>query len=506
MANSEARTVKAAASAKTARTAKTFKAAVRHCALIFLRYANRRTDLNEHSKQLQTYMPHPTHKERQRFLSESIDKELERIFSAGSTIADDARGESFDLNNFDRGNDEACNIVDHHDILNRDAFFTPDMVANFFRLGRESDAGTREGKKKAIITITDSGIAVDHYGNKRGVNVDGGRIRLFPHSKRHLTIYGASGLKPSQVNNLLEYIPARATAEGGVGAETAVSQSERGRHSTAAQMLAGKEYKDQVTILNHLLWKYLFAEDVRNSVPELFQVPGEALAATMIETYLRDPRHIFHKMLFDKAAREMTIRLFDTLRGCWNNDKSYGTHFFWAIDERGESERLWINETKETLDGTPARLESLDGSISIELAPERVIAGLRSKAIYPGLFLVYGVLIFYCGIKPLTGGRSTGEIMSMKEQWIKLHAPLGTPTDKDGKQHDGLSEAQLIQEIPINTDNIVQDAPSLPYAFDIISKGGLTIRDLENLERDRINGKLIVRLAARLKRAFRAVV
>jgi inorganic pyrophosphatase/exopolyphosphatase len=89
---------------------------------LFADYLNLSTTLNDYSHSLQKYIPHKIHQERQVYLKEVVESEIKRIF-----------GDSFNINNFDLGNQSVYSVVDHHDILNHQLFISPNILSNIFR-------------------------------------------------------------------------------------------------------------------------------------------------------------------------------------------------------------------------------------------------------------------------------------------------------------------------------------------------------------------------------------
>jgi hypothetical protein len=222
-----------------------------------------------------------------------------------------------------------------------------------------------------------------------------------------------------------------------------------------------------VTVTNNLLWKQLFAENLRASVPELFHVPGEVLTESLLIEYLRDSEHLFYRILFDRQTRDRIIELFDSVSGCWENHHGRGTHLFWFVNDARESERLWIDHDA---------LITEDGSCRIELTPEKIGEMLQKKQMYPGLFLVYGVIIFYCGIKPLTGGRSTDAIATMKNRWLLFES----------------EELQRIESIPVR--NPIQYWYTDNFSLDFIRRGGMNLAFLRRTELFRLNLAVLQRI------------
>lgn len=377
-------------------------------------------------------MPPSTYIERQKLFIKFVELELMRVHGSNIRIKD-----------FDLGNQAVCNIVDHHDILNHPLFLSPNIVGNLSRFFEISK------KSKAIISITDSGLSVSHFGNRRSLKFKDTHLRLFTHKMRNINIYSSPTHNTFNLGRQIrKYTKNKKEA-------IFIDTIEEILHKYAEKPHINS-YIDQVSLTNRYLWKKLFDEKIRSNVPELFQIPGESIATSLLATYLEQPNHIFSKILFDEDTRNLVVKLFSGIDGCWHPNLEHGTHFFWAIDAVQKAQRLRIEGNN---------LVSLDESIRIPLTKENILNSLKHKKIYPNLFLVYSVLIFYCGIKPLVGGRSRECISLMKEQWQKIVLP---------------EEAAFIKRI--ETDNLVQVGTFYKYALDIIYEGGLGLKDIKKLE------------------------
>lgn len=401
--------------------------------------------LNDYSRSLHNFSPAPIHKQRQELFKTVIERELKRIF-----------GEDFDFRQFDFGNDSVFSIVDHHDILNHPLFISPNIITNLYRLGENNF-----DLAKGTTVISDSGIPIDHYGNRRGLSFFGKTLRLYSHAERHKIAFALPKRKDFDLSKQAEKI--------GLTSEHVqfLKQIEE-TFNSAAQSETATFYRDQVTIINGILWKKLFEEKLRSNVPDLFHVAGEVITTSLLNKFFHDHSNIFYRVLFEKSIREDVLQSFDGVRGCWKNDKTYGTHFFWGINDRGESERMWVSGDQ---------LVSENGDLQLNLSMESILEALEEEKIYPGLFLVYGIIIFYFGTKPLTGFLSTDYLTRMKEKWISVVAKF----DPD--------EAALIQTIP--TSNLVQGPKTIfdfrdgkyvdMYTLDILYKGGVSENYLEKL-------------------------
>lgn len=397
-----------------------------------------KTNICTYSKHINSYIPHPVHVERQKLFLKCIESELKRV-----------HGENISIQDFDLGNQAVYSIVDHHDILNHPLFITPNIIASLYRLFEKSK------KTKAIISITDSGLSVSHFGNKRGIRFKDKTLRLFTHRMRNTSIYSAPAQNTFDLNKqILEVANNKSEI-------SFIDKIEELLHTCSNEPHI-KSYMDQVSLTNRHLWKQLFVEEIKPNIPELFHVSGELLTSSLLITYLEQPSHIFSKILFEESMRNLVIKLFAGIDGCWHPDLNHGTHFFWAIDTELKTQRLRIEGNT---------LISLDKSICIPLTKESILYNLKQKTIYPNLFLVYSVLIFYCGIKPLVGGRSEKCISAMKVCWQNVIL------------HIAPEELALINSI--ETNNLIQVGSFYKYALDIIFEGGLSFRDIKKLESKR---------------------
>lgn len=426
-----------------------------------LSYIDVFSDPYKYSRELHTYKPHSTHQARQELFKVCLQNHLVEVF-----------GENFNIKKFDIGNDSVYSIIDHHDFLNHPSFIFSNITGNLFRFNEKSTkVNEPSNKPRAIISITDSGIPADHFGNRRGVRFDGYQFRFFSHNERHRLSFGAPVITDF---NLVK----QAGALGLSGEKILFLKEIEVELCKVSQNPKVTSFDSQISITNNILWKHLFLKEFTQYVPELFHVSGEVLVSLMLQIYLKDEHNTFYKILFDKHKREHVIKSFDMISGCWKIDghppsNDGGTYFFWAVNEKGNSERLWLEDNT---------LVNKNKTICINFTPKDIIDALIRRQIYPGLFLVYGVLTFYCGIKPLTGGRSTQALVAMKERWLII---------------ESVQECNIIQCIPVS--NLVQSSTSSDYCLDLIYKNKLNLSNLKRYELFRINS---IRIAS-IKAVFR---
>lgn len=77
-------------------------------------------------------------------------------------------------------------------------------------------------------------------------------------------------------------------------------------------------YAEQAVILNHRLWKRLFAKP--DKVPDLVYIDIEKILAKLLEVDLRNPRSLAWSVIFDPELRDHILVELNGHRVCWQRD------------------------------------------------------------------------------------------------------------------------------------------------------------------------------------------
>lgn len=411
------------------------------------------TSLAKHAEKIHSYVATPEHRQRQAGLKKACKRILLRNFSE----------EEVTRANIDWETDWKINIVDHHGVLSHPILVATNIIGNMHQLPTENPRGQ--------IVLSDSGVPLNNFFRKRGVKFHGKQLNIHPSKNRHVLAYAAK--------TLTEIPLAELGVEQGCSLEEInfLKQKEQQILKTLKDPRV-HTYADQVKRINYEWWKELFSPELREKIPDVFYVPNEELGSEMLQEYLQDSTHPVYRILFDVLTREIVVREFMNLTGCWDEDHKRGSVFFWALNEMGEEVALGIEGNT---------LVSLDGRYSFEIKPEVIIQALREKKIFPGMFMVYGISIFYCGVLPLVGFGSMNYQTKMKQAWVRTWQKLN-PT-----------EASLVDKI---TTNSFIGGPKVTFkrtirgfedqfALDILFDGGLSANYLEHLRQTPFNAVLM---------------
>lgn len=406
------------------------------------------TSLGAYTTEINAYTAHPIHRERQRVLKETVRTLLLRTFSA----------EEIASANIDWDSDWKLNIVDHHGILNHPILLSTNIIANIFQMPSERPRG--------IVVLSDSGVPLNNFFHKRGLKFCGEQLNIFPSKDRHVMAYAA---------HLQQRLP---LSEAAQRSEKQWSESERvtiermdNLLNTWAQHPTNTSYRQQIQRINYHLWKELFTPNLRPNIPDVFYISNEELGGALLDIYLQDAHNIFTQLLCTESVRRVVVDTFTNVTGCWDDDLKRGTVFFWGIDSQQRKIPLTL------VDNT---LRSAEGSepYTLELTPDAIRDALHQGRIYPGMFLVYGIAHFYCGIRPLVGFGSMNYQTKMKEAWTRALEIL-KPEEVD--LVSSISTRGFIGGPKVTFGYAPKKGFEDFFALDIIHRGGMNADYLEHL-------------------------
>lgn len=413
------------------------------------------TPLGEYAAEVQSYEAPAVHKERQQLLKSVIQKKLSAVFTDEELVA----------GNIDWETDLKLNIVDHHWFLNHPILMSTNIIANMDQFLVDDPKG--------VIVLTDSGVPMNNFFFKRGFQIHGEQLNVFPSRQRHQMAY-AGGVKEDFP--LLEKAKMKDVFSED---DMTLLQSVEQKLSAIAQEENVTDFLTQVDRSNHWMWKQLFAEDIRDTVPDVFYISNEEIAVEMLREYLQEENSLWYKVLCEPEMRQHILSTFNGVIGCWNDSSDVGTYFFWGLNEKGEALRMVIdgNAIISTDERYPLR---------VELTPEGIMNALYEKQIYASMFVVYGISIFTCGVKPLVGFGSMNYQTHMKKQWV------------EALKERMPEEAALMGAIPTNgfiggpKVTFAREGESYKdlYAFDIMRMGGFSKHYIESLKQVSFNAVL----------------
>ncbi|MFO1349421.1 MAG: hypothetical protein U1F68_01540 [Gammaproteobacteria bacterium] len=182
------------------------------------------------------------------------------------------------------------------------------------------------------------------------------------------------------------------------------------------QVLAQPDYSRQAVLLNHRLWKRLFANPAR--APELIYLEIETITARLLELDLDNPASLAWNILFDPRLREAVVAALDGQQGCWDQAKlgqrlrqvgreqpsaaGAGTVFFWGI----ATDRKRVALSLENQAGGSAMLCGVDdhgNRWQSPLTAGAVMRGLAENRLLPSLFTCFLCIALARGVNCVGG-------------------------------------------------------------------------------------------------------
>lgn len=413
-------------------------------------FLDEETSLLEYASNVEKNENHDIYVERQKDIYAFVDKKIEQIFGA----------EEVKKLRINREKRMQANIVDHHYFWNHPILLGGDILMNLHRIGTESI--------RDQIIFSASGVPMNNFFAKKGLEFDGNRVNIFSHKERHKIVYGFPRKEitcPSTAKNYDR-------KECNFLCDLFKWMNELSNENFAT-------LSDQISYINYKMWPFIFEEDLREFIPHMYYISSEELAA---ELCTKLEGSFMHDAIFDEPFRAKVLQEFNGVTGAWHFNESIediykGSTFFWGI-ENGERVRLTIQEN--------FLVDVENKNIKIELTPDAIRKALDDGTIYPAMFVVYGILIFYGGVRPVAGFGSMNYLHTMWEAWCR------------SLQYTFPSEYDLLQDYEsgfIFGPNILfhrdgQGKLVDSYALDILYRDGITREYLENLKKIQFNDAL----------------
>jgi len=395
----------------------------------------------DYSKSLYDYPVNRIHQERQKDLCLVMEKYIERLFSVKISIKPPL----------------IINIVDHHSILNHPILLATNIVANAYRL-----INHQSGEKKPIVVLTSSIVPQNNFFNRKGFQFHGKKVPLFSNKKMH---------QAGCFISLHDFRFIDRLKEGDKWKEFDLKEQQFlltiEKEILNLDYSTAKNYNDQISLIDKFLWKRLFSEDIREETPDLYYLAQEDVIWELLPSILGE-ENIINKAIFDDNFREAILDNFRGLTGCWDEEKNKGTHFFWYKDENYEAKRLFLEN---------GFLISEDKSKKIRLDKGEILSLIQNREIVPNLFVIFGYMTFWCGLRPLVGHGSCNYLTQMKEAWLRI---LKNYDESEYNRLLSVDTKGLIGGSIVTFGRNERDEIVDLYAFDVMEKGGLTEKYLKN--------------------------
>lgn len=400
------------------------------------RYFDYAETLEGHARILREYCCDPIHVQRQSTLRAMVQRYIERVHGVSVSVPTPL----------------SVNIMDHHAMLNNPLSLATNIVANACDLVI--------GPKKPLVVFTTSLPSQENYFSD--VRFRGNRIQFF--SKTELP--QATCFLPVHDFAFIDHLKAAKKWN-------TWSADDQRFLEWVEQILSAINYayaqnlNDQISIMNRSLFPLLFAEDMREYIPDLFYVSNEDIVRECASEIF-DNDSLIAQSVADAAFCARVLERFEGIQGCWNRTEGRGTHFFWYRKDNNRPAPLWL---------VGDSLVSDDSSFVLPLEREAIITALEDQRILPSLFVIYGWMTFFCGVRPLLGFGSLNYISKMKEAWIDV---LNGVDDDECKRVESVDTSGLIGGLAVT---YARDHGMLTpqYALDVIASGGLTKEYIQHL-------------------------
>ncbi|MFZ6035605.1 MAG: hypothetical protein ACOYUK_00485 [Patescibacteria group bacterium] len=213
---------------------------------------------------------------------------------------------------------------------------------------------------------------------------------------------------------------------------------------------------EQITKINFNLWPDLFhtAETSSNSdvqIPDLVYLDIESLTRELlIRFHLPNTASSLHQLLTNPGYHQAMKIHFDNIPGAFSEEKQWGTHLFWALNDRQHRKRMTLQQGRLVAEG-------MDYSVATTVPA--LTQALREKKIMPSMMLCYLMVALYYGMKCLGGFSQVNDLTATKRAWQQLLRQMGDaieadaiePTDTTAYGGDGL----VLSYLPTITGSLV---------------------------------------------------
>lgn len=410
---------------------------------IFREFFELDLSLKEYSEQIYKFNYNNVYIKRQQIVKTAILNKFQQLF--GSDCQEKL--------NLEFDEQLACNIVDHHQFLNHPLLIADNVIANIGKFFKKD-------KSKAIIVISSGDVPPNNYFSKNGFQLHNKKVPIFSNSEKE----SSSCFLPKRDFNFITRLKEVKWWQQFSKDEQNFLEQEY-QKIKEMDFSGCKNYNDQISIIVKNTWPHLFEEKIRKTLPELLYITQEELTTVCLLKII-DQDNFITATLFDKDFREKVIEYFRGIVVTWDEKDNKGTHFFWRKHPtENKSLRMYI--IGDMLMPADPNFKHL----GVKLERREIADLLQRGEIYPSLFIIFGVLNFYFGVKPLVGQGSLVYLNLIREGWIKVLS--NSAYHQEVKNIESYKIDNLIAGVSLFFEREDEKLKTL-YAFDIIYKGGIT--------------------------------
>lgn len=400
--------------------------------------------VREYSAALYDFAVNPIHQKRQKLIKKVISSKLVKLFGQDAL-------EKLQVNLDAK---LAFNIADHHQVLNHPLLISANYISSVEKFGREK-------KQDAIIVVSSGDVPPNNYFSKGGFQMHDKRVPIFSVSEREF----CSFYVPERDFNFIQRLKKADRWKEFTDEEKKFLEKEYEKIQSFDY--AGCEnYCDQITVIVKNTWPYLFEEKLRSSLPELLYITQEESTLECLKEILKQDDNFISRTLFEPSLRNAVLNNFRGIVVTWRENENKGTHFFWRkYPDEPRSLRMYVQGSM--LVPVDLRFKEL----AVPLQKDIILELLEKREIYPSLFMIFSVLNFYLGVKPLTGFGSRVYLELFKQAWLK------TLKNSDFKKEmdliDKIQTSGFVAGLAIFFKRVEGVLKTL-YAHDIFYDGGVT--------------------------------
>jgi hypothetical protein len=224
----------------------------------------------------------------------------------------------------------------------------------------------------------------------------------------------------------------------------------------AAINKADSRYAEQVTRINHELWK-LLSRTWEASLPDLVTIEQEQLVADLLCAYHLGNHTLLTEVLCNSAWHEAIIEHCAGIQGAFDFGSGYGTFLFWSKETQSSQRTPLLYK-----DGA---LVSADGLTSFSLTADVLKNALQNRQLIPSTLLCFIVINFYYGLECFGGFSQTEYQTAMQQAFSDALEGLGEHAEAEWVKQR--STKNMIEGIGISFLES-KDGPALATLMDLL--------------------------------------
>lgn len=296
--------------------------------------------------------------------------------------------------------------ADHHGLLNYNLLYNTNILYSLI---------IREIKLPFIVVLATGNIPLKNISYPRGFYFKRKKFNFFETRYRDIPVFLIDGLKAVESNRIESFIK---NTKGNLNNEE--NNFLNYLFFDCLNIEDGTEkfstFSDQITFLNHNIWKYFFDIGLRENIPEIIYIQANNVVLDILLFEINRNDSLVNLILFNKEVRKIYIKNFSGTKCCWGDN--IGSQFFWAIDKKNRPISLFIDESNNSLVGN-------DFMVLIE--KEAIIDALKTKKIFPTLFFDLLIITFISRYVALGGLNQIEYLPKMQAAHIKSLQEIGMP-------------------------------------------------------------------------------